>query len=190
MMGAHTPWELLLPGTSTPIDAMSGMYDRGSLIGWKTDKPSGTFTLGDMIVLDEDKKKFHKSCWERDGATGGLRMKKLPIFYMAPETHGVLNWIILRGVSRELDRYDERNADPDVVSDILLGLGDIVRERLPYGHAEGNSPAHIKSSVIGAAMDVFVKGGELVLGTWQGIYFCEFDGPRKRRLFVKVVSDL
>ena len=80
------------------------------------------------------------------------------------------------------------NADPDVASDMLMGLENIVRPGLPYRHAEGNSPAHIKSSIIGASESVFVNNGGLVLGTWQGIYFCEFDGPRRRRLFVKVVK--
>jgi len=80
------------------------------------------------------------------------------------------------------------NADPDVVSDILMGLEDVVREDLPYRHSEGNSPAHIKSSMIGVSKSVFISGGRLVLGTWQGIYFCEFDGPRNRKLLVKVTT--
>ncbi|MCK4851850.1 MAG: secondary thiamine-phosphate synthase enzyme YjbQ [Candidatus Omnitrophica bacterium] len=79
------------------------------------------------------------------------------------------------------------NADPDVVADMLMGLENIVRPGLPYRHAEGNSPAHIKSSLIGVSGSIFVNDGGLVLGTWQGIYFCEFDGPRRRSLSVKIV---
>ena len=80
------------------------------------------------------------------------------------------------------------NADPDVKSDILLGLEAIVPAGLDYDHAEGNSPAHIKSSIIGNSADIFIKSGELVLGTWQGIYFCEFDGPRSRKVYIKAMA--
>ena len=79
------------------------------------------------------------------------------------------------------------NADPDVVRDILYGLGEMVPER-GYHHGEGNSPAHIKSSLIGCSETVLVENGQLVLGTWQGIYFCEFDGPRSRRVTVTLVT--
>ena len=78
------------------------------------------------------------------------------------------------------------NADPDVRDDLVLGLEHIVPEDLPYAHAEGNSTAHIKSSLVGNSVSVFVKNGRLVLGTWQGIYFCEFDGPRTRDMYIKV----
>jgi secondary thiamine-phosphate synthase enzyme len=78
------------------------------------------------------------------------------------------------------------NADPSVARDILYGLGRMVPEK-GYSHAEGNSPAHIKSSLVGCCVYVLVEGGRLVLGTWQGIYFCEFDGPRQRSVFVKMV---
>ena len=80
------------------------------------------------------------------------------------------------------------NADPDVVSDIIMGLEHIVSERLNYDHSEGNSPGHIKSSIIGCSETVFVSSGKLVLGTWQGIYFCEFDGPRARRVNLKIIE--
>jgi secondary thiamine-phosphate synthase enzyme len=80
------------------------------------------------------------------------------------------------------------NADPDVVTDIIMGLEKIVPEDLPYDHAEGNSTAHIKSSMIGASEEVFIEEGRLVLGTWQGIYFCEFDGPRSRKAYVKIIE--
>ena len=77
------------------------------------------------------------------------------------------------------------NADPSVVRDILSGLRRIVSE-IGYDHNEGNSPAHIKSSIIGCSAQVIVEDGRLVLGTWQGIYFCEFDGPRTRQVYIKL----
>ena len=79
------------------------------------------------------------------------------------------------------------NADPDVIHDILLTLSEVFpRSRKGYRHAEGNSDAHVKSSVVGCSQQVLVRDGGLVLGTWQGIYFCEFDGPRNRRLVLEV----
>ena len=81
------------------------------------------------------------------------------------------------------------NADGDVVRDVLAGLERIAPADAGYAHAEGNSDAHIKSSLVGCTLSVFVEKGELVLGTWQGIYFCEFDGPRARKMYVKVVGD-
>ena len=79
------------------------------------------------------------------------------------------------------------NADPDVVADMLAGLDKLV-PRLPYRHAEGNSPAHIKASLLGVAATVPVTGGGLVLGTWQAIYLGEFDGPRRRTVCVTLVG--
>ncbi len=79
------------------------------------------------------------------------------------------------------------NADPDVVADMLAGLDKLVPS-LPYRHAEGNSPAHIKASLLGAAATVPVTGGGLVLGTWQAIYLGEFDGPRRRTVCVTLVG--
>ncbi|MBL7156812.1 MAG: YjbQ family protein [Candidatus Omnitrophica bacterium] len=81
------------------------------------------------------------------------------------------------------------NADPSVRSDIIDGLDRIVPENVSYAHMEGNSPAHIKASLIGNSETILVKDGALFLGTWQGIYFCEFDGPRKRKVFLKVTKD-
>jgi secondary thiamine-phosphate synthase enzyme len=79
------------------------------------------------------------------------------------------------------------NADPSVVHDVLLALDDIVpRSRAEYRHSEGNSDAHVKSSLVGCSEQVLVKDGSLVLGTWQAVYFCEFDGPRSRRVIVQV----
>lgn len=81
------------------------------------------------------------------------------------------------------------NADPDVVTDLLLGLAKLVPPDPQFRHAEGNSDAHLKSSLIGASETLLIENGSLVLGTWQGIYFCEFDGPRTRRVMVKISSD-
>jgi secondary thiamine-phosphate synthase enzyme len=80
------------------------------------------------------------------------------------------------------------NADPDVKEDILKELNKVIPFDDNYSHTEGNAAAHIKSSLIGVSETVFVEEGNLVLGTWQGICFCEFDGPRRRKVVVKVVE--
>ena len=77
------------------------------------------------------------------------------------------------------------NADPDVLHDLRLALAALV-PKLPYRHGEGNSPAHLKSSLFGCSQLVPIVNGKLALGTWQGIYFCEFDGPRRRNFQVVV----
>jgi len=78
------------------------------------------------------------------------------------------------------------NADPDVVYDFLLGLRKAYPDLREFRHGEGNSTAHLKASTIGASETIIVADGKPVLGTWQGIYFCEFDAPRNRRFYVKV----
>jgi secondary thiamine-phosphate synthase enzyme len=80
------------------------------------------------------------------------------------------------------------NADPSVKADILMVLNKIISDRESYRHGEGNSPAHIKASLMGPQLTVLVSRGRLLLGTWQGIYFCEFDGPRHRKVHVKVTE--
>jgi len=80
------------------------------------------------------------------------------------------------------------NADPDVVSDMLYALGETLYDRPEFRHAEGNTAAHLKASYTGSSVTVIIENGHLLLGTWQGIYFCEFDGPRNRNFFVKVIS--
>jgi secondary thiamine-phosphate synthase enzyme len=80
------------------------------------------------------------------------------------------------------------NADPDVVSDLVMELNKIIPFDDHYRHAEGNSAAHLKSSLVGASETVIVDNGAPVLGTWQGIYFCEFDGPRRRKLHIQVIG--
>jgi len=79
------------------------------------------------------------------------------------------------------------NADPDVVRDMLLGLDKAFPDRPEFRHSEGNSSAHLKASCTGSSVQVIISGGSLVLGTWQGIYFCEFDGPRTRKFIVSVL---
>lgn len=79
------------------------------------------------------------------------------------------------------------NADPDVVHDMLMILDRLVPLKGGYHHAEGNSAAHVKSSTFGCSETIPLENGRLVLGTWQGIYFCEFDGPRRRSLQVRIL---
>ncbi|HNW43204.1 MAG TPA: secondary thiamine-phosphate synthase enzyme YjbQ [Elusimicrobiales bacterium] len=80
------------------------------------------------------------------------------------------------------------NADPDVKSDVIAKLNESVSEDFPYRHGEGNSPAHIKSVLVGSSLTVFVEETALLLGTWQGIYLCEYDGPRTREVWVKLIK--
>jgi secondary thiamine-phosphate synthase enzyme len=78
------------------------------------------------------------------------------------------------------------NADPSVREDILMELNKVVPLQDNYKHLEGNAAAHIKATIVGSSETILVEGGRLLLGTWQGIFFCEFDGPRSRRVLVKV----
>jgi secondary thiamine-phosphate synthase enzyme len=80
-------------------------------------------------------------------------------------------------------------ADPDVARDIEAAFDRLIPVTGPYRHSEGNSDSHVKAALVGASQVVFVEGGRLALGRWQGIFFCEFDGPRERRLKIKVVAD-
>ena len=80
------------------------------------------------------------------------------------------------------------NADPDVVRDFTMEINKIVPWEDGYRHAEGNSAAHLKASMIGFSETILIEDGRLVLGTWQGVYFCEFDGPRSRNVYVKVME--
>ena len=81
------------------------------------------------------------------------------------------------------------NADRDVVRDMLIGLNKAFPNYPEYRHAEGNSSAHLKASLTGSGATVIINGGKLIIGTWQGIYFCEFDPPRTRKFFVKIFGD-
>ena len=81
------------------------------------------------------------------------------------------------------------NADPDVKTDLKLGLDETFPNKPDYIHMEGNSDGHMKSSVIGASETLIISDGKLILGTWQSVYFCEFDGPRRnRKVFVKLIE--
>ena len=80
------------------------------------------------------------------------------------------------------------NADPDVVRDLNMELDKIVPWEDGYHHIEGNSAAHLKSSLLGASEHIIIEGGRLLLGTWQGVYFCEYDGPRHRKAIVKIIE--
>jgi secondary thiamine-phosphate synthase enzyme len=80
------------------------------------------------------------------------------------------------------------NADPSVQADILMVLNRIISEKEAYRHLEGNSPAHIKTSLMGPQLTVLVSNGRLVLGTWQGLFLCEFDGPRTRKVHLKIMA--
>lgn len=79
------------------------------------------------------------------------------------------------------------NADPTVKRDIIKGLGQLKLESVKFSHMEGNSPAHIKSTIVGPSEIIFIEDRKLKLGTWQGIFFCEFDGPRTRTVIVKII---
>jgi secondary thiamine-phosphate synthase enzyme len=81
------------------------------------------------------------------------------------------------------------HADPDVAADVAGSIDRLVPSNGPYRHAEGNSDAHVKAVLTGTSQSIFIENSKLLLGRWQGIFFCEFDGPRERRLHVKIVSD-
>ncbi|MCX6619366.1 MAG: secondary thiamine-phosphate synthase enzyme YjbQ [Acidobacteria bacterium] len=80
------------------------------------------------------------------------------------------------------------HADPDVMADVEQALRGLVPHNAGYQHAEGNADAHIKAVMVGASQSVPIENGRLALGTWQGIFFCEFDGPRERKLRVKIMA--
>lgn len=82
------------------------------------------------------------------------------------------------------------NADPDVVKDVVMRLDEIYPWKHPkYRHMEGNTAAHLKAMTLGNSQQIIIHNGQLVLGTWQGIFFCEFDGPRHRQIYIKVYKD-
>ncbi|MBC8430406.1 MAG: YjbQ family protein [Desulfobacterales bacterium] len=82
------------------------------------------------------------------------------------------------------------SADPSVKDDILMVLNKIVPWEAGYRHLEGNSPAHVKATLVGSSELIAIEHDRLVLGTWQGIFFCEFDGPRTRKVHIKIISSL
>ena len=107
-------------------------------------------------------------------AIGKLGMKDGICFVFVPHTTAALTI--------------NENADPSVSRDIVMELNKIVPFQDRYQHMEGNSAAHIKASLVGPSQTLFVESGKLVLGTWQGIFFCEFDGPRSRKVYVKAMK--
>ena len=117
---------------------------------------------------------FHDITNEVQGAVSRSGIKEGVCFVFCPHTTA--------GVTLN------ENWDPTVQHDIGVGLDAISPRRPEYQHGEGNSPAHLKSSLVGAAQFVPIAGGKLVLGTWQGVYLAEFDGPRRRRVWVKVIA--
>lgn len=84
--------------------------------------------------------------------------------------------------------FINEHADPDVAEDIAALANQVVPDRFPYRHTEGNSPAHVKSVLFNNSLSVIVEKGDLVLGTWQGIFFAEFDGPRNREVYLKFIT--
>ena len=80
------------------------------------------------------------------------------------------------------------NADPDVTRDMLYEMNKVIPFRDNYHHMEGNSAAHIKSTLFGPSLTLIIQNGNPLFGTWQSVYFCEFDGPRQRRLYIKVME--
>ncbi|MFQ6607881.1 MAG: secondary thiamine-phosphate synthase enzyme YjbQ [Fidelibacterota bacterium] len=81
------------------------------------------------------------------------------------------------------------SADPDVAVDIKSQLAKLIPHNAGYAHLEGNADSHIKTSLVGSSEQVFIENGKLILGTWQGIFLCDFDGPRTRKVFLKILSD-
>jgi len=103
---------------------------------------------------------------------------------------GTLNGIIIIYVPHTTCGITiNEHADPDVVRDIKMQLGKLAPENAGYHHYEGNSDSHVKSSLIGASETVIISDGQLILGTWQGIFLCDFDGPRTRNVHLKIMAD-
>lgn len=97
--------------------------------------------------------------------------------------------VVLQSLHTTAGLTINENADPDVRHDFVAKLGQLIPQQEPYyRHAEGNSDSHLKTSYVGPSLTVIVSEGRLVLGTWQGIYFCEWDGPRRRRVAVQLLA--
>jgi secondary thiamine-phosphate synthase enzyme len=96
--------------------------------------------------------------------------------------------VVLQSLHTTAGLTVNENADPDVAGDMIRKLGDLVQESEPYyRHAEGNSDSHVKTTLVGPSLTLIVRGGRVLLGRWQGIYLCEWDGPRERRVAVQVL---
>jgi len=106
------------------------------------------------------------------------------------ETSGVTNGLcVIFSPHTSAGLTINENADPSVRKDIINQLDKIAPRGANYAHLEGNADAHIKASLLGSSLNVIIKDNSLVLGTWQGIYFCEFDGPRQRKVYVNIIGD-
>jgi len=125
-------------------------------------------------VSTRGRQAFHDITGEVQAVVNGSGVEEGVCFLFCPHTTAGLTF--------------NENWDPDVRQDMGAGLDAISPPRPEYQHSEGNSPAHLKSSLVGASQTVLVSGGKLVLGTWQGVYLAEFDGPRRRRVTVKVMA--
>lgn len=107
----------------------------------------------------------------------------------AIDSSGILNGICMLYVPHTTAAITiNESADPSVKSDILAVLNNIIPWDANYKHLEGNSPAHIKASLMGASQLIAIENGQLMLGTWQGIFFCEFDGPRTRNVHINLIK--
>ena len=122
----------------------------------------------------------------------GKRQEMIPITRQLQElaaTHGYADGVLVVHCPHTTACLTiNENADPDVVADMLAALSSLAPHSGPYRHAEGNSDAHIKTTLVGPSLSLIVSGGKIQLGTWQGVYFCEFDGPRSRRLWTQWVG--
>ncbi len=108
----------------------------------------------------------------------------------AVDAHGIMNGICMVFVPHTTAAVTiNESADPSVRQDILMVINEMVPWKAPYRHMEGNSPAHVKTSLMGSSELIEINDGRLVLGTWQGIFFCEFDGPRTRKVNVTVMAN-
>ena len=128
-------------------------------------------TMKQISVQTRSRSEFVNITRQVQAAVDGLGMKDGVITVFVPHTTA--------GITIN------ENADPDVVSDILSVLDRVVPWSADYRHGEGNSAAHVKAGLMGSSVRVIVSGGRLTLGTWQGIFFCEFDGPRRREVWVQ-----
>jgi secondary thiamine-phosphate synthase enzyme len=151
--------ELNLLVTATPHTAFSHVRPHKAAIEVQSSRRTE--------LVDVTQKVLHEV--QRSGISNGVCH-----LYVSHTTAGVI-----------INEHD----DPDVARDIETALDELVPRDDGYRHAEGNSDSHIKTAIVGTSETVFVEGGKLALGRWQGIFFCEFDGPRRRELQVRIVPD-
>ena len=115
-------------------------------------------------------------------------LKNVVIAPLTEDTEATLTYGELQLMAGAIEAsVTPENADPDVKSDFIKGMDKFFPDLNEFQHCEGNSDAHIKSSAVGVSETIIITGGNLLLGTWQDIYFCEFDGPRNRKFYVKVM---